>query len=141
MDKEKKTESLRFLLAAGSNIYGEKKLMEMLGEQGAPKRNNLEELVTDKDLRFTHLTMALKESKDFIYQLENRLTELCRIADTLEVGNSDIIRKWLSDDCKPCLVEHIIEGYEEIYEIMIEIDNRLMWPGWPLIGKLHDPIE
>ena len=141
MDKEKKTESLRFLLVAGSKIYGEKKLMEMLGEQGAPKRNNLEEFVTDKDLRFTHLTMALKESKDFIYQLENRLTELCRIADTLEVGNSDIIRKWLSDDCKPCLVEHIIEGYEEIYEIMIEIDNRLMWPGWPLIGKLHDPIE
>ncbi len=47
MDKEKKTESLRFLLAAGSKIYGEKKLMEMLGEQGAPKRNNLEELVTE----------------------------------------------------------------------------------------------
>ena len=141
MDKEKKTESLRFLLVAGSKIYGDKKLMEMLVKQGAPEKNNIEELVNDKELRFTHLTMALKESEDFIYQLENRLTELCRVADTLEIGNPDIIRKWLSDDCKPCLVEHIIEGYEEVYEIMIEMDNRLMWPGWPLIGKLHDPIE
>ena len=141
MDKEKKVESLRFLLATGSKIYGDKKLMEMLVKQGAPEKNSIEELVTDKDLRFTHLTMALKESEDFIYQLENRLTELCRVADTLGIGNPDIIRKWLSDDCKPCLVEHIIEGYEEVYEIMIEMDNRLMWPGWPLIGKLHDPIE
>ena len=141
MDKEKKTESLRFLLVAGSKIYGDKKLMEMLVKQGAPEKNSIEELVNDKELRFTHLTMALKESEDFIYQLENRLTELCKVADTLEIGNPDIIRKWLSDDCKPCLVEHIIEGYEEVYEIMIEMDNRLMWPGWPLIGKLHDPIE
>ena len=141
MDKEKKIESLRFLLAAGSKIYGDKKLIEMLVEQGAPKEDNIERLVIHKDLRFTHLTMALKESEDFIYQLENRLAELCKVADTLEIGNPDIIRKWLGDDCKPCLVEHIIEGYEEVYEIMIEMDNRLMWPGWPLIGKLHDPIE
>ena len=141
MDKDKKIESLRFLLAAGSKIYGDKKLMEMLIEQGAPKENNLEELVTNKNLRFTHITMALKESEDFIYQLENRLTELCNIADTLEIGEPETIRKWLNDDCKPCLVEHIVSGYEHVYEIMIELDNRLMWPGWPLIGKLHDPIE
>ena len=141
MDKNKKTESLRFLLAAGSKIYGDKKLMEMLVQQGAPQKNGIEELVTDKDLRFTHITMALKESEDFIYQLENRLTELCNIADTLELGDSETIRKWLNDDCRPCLVEHIVSGYEHVYEIMIELDNRLMWPGWPLIGKLHDPIE
>ncbi|MCH2381031.1 MAG: hypothetical protein MK228_05895 [Nitrososphaerales archaeon] len=141
MDKEKKTESLRFLLAAGSKIYGEKKLIEMLVEQGAPKKKNLDELLNDKNLRFIHITMALKESEDFIWQLENRLSELCNIAESLEIGNPDIIRKWLSDDCKPCLVEHIIEGYEDVYKIMIELDNRLMWPGWPLIGKLHDPIE
>ena len=141
MDKEKKTESLRFLLAAGSKIYGDKKLMEMLVEQGAPNKKNLDELLNDKNLRFIHITMALKESEDFIWQLENRLAELCNIAESLEIGNPDIIRKWLSDDCKPCLVEHIIEGYEDVYKIMIELDNRLMWPGWPLIGKLHDPIE
>ena len=141
MDKEKKIESLRFLLAAGSKIYGEKKLIDMLVEQGAPKKKNLDELLNDKKLRFIHITMALKESEDFIWQLENRLSELCNIAESLEIGNPDIIRKWLSDDCKPCLVEHIIEGYEDVYKIMIEVDNRLMWPGWPLIGKLHDPIE
>ena len=141
MDKEKKTESLRFLLAAGSKIYGDKKLMEMLIEQGAPNKKNLDELLNDKNLRFIHITMALKESEDFIWQLENRLAELCNIAESLEIGNPDIIRKWLSDDCKPCLVEHIIEGYEDVYKIMIELDNRLMWPGWPLIGKLHDPIK
>ena len=141
MDKEKKTESLRFLLAAGNKIYGEKKLIEMLVEQGAPNKKNLDELLHAKNLRFIHITMALKESEDFIWQLENRLSELCNIAESLETGNPDIIRKWLSDDCKPCLVEHIIEGYEDVYKIMIELDNRLMWPGWPLIGKLHDPIE
>ena len=141
MDKEKKTESLRFLLAAGNKIYGEKKLIEMLVEQGAPNKKNLDELLNDKNLRFIHITMALKESEDFIWQLENRLSELCNIAESLEIGNPDIIRKWLSDDCKPCLVEHIIEGYEDVYKIMIELDNRLMWPGWPLIGKLQDPIE
>ena len=141
MDKEKKTESLRFLLAAGSKIYGDKKLMEMLVEQGAPNKKNLDDLLNDKNLRFIHITMALKESEDFIWQLENRLAELCNIAESLEIGNPDIIRKWLSDDCKPCLIEHIIEGYEDVYKIMIELDNRLMWPGWPLIGKLHDPIE
>ncbi len=141
MDKEKKKESLSFLLAAGSKIYGEKKLREMLVEQGAPNKKNLDDLLNDKNLKFIHITMALKESEDFIWQLENRLTELCTIAESLEIGNPKIIRKWLSDDCKPCLVEHIIEGYEDVYKIMIELDNRLMWSGWPLIGKLHDPIE
>ena len=141
MNKEKKTESLRFLLAAGSKIYGDKKLIEMLVEQGAPNKKNLDDLLNDKNLKFIHITMALKESEDFIWQLENRLTELCTIAESLEIGNPEIIRKWLIDDCKPCLVEHIIEGYEDVYKIMIELDNRLMWSGWPLIGKLHDPIE
>ena len=141
MDKEKKKESLSFLLAAGSKIYGEKVLIEMLVEQGAPNKKNLDDLLNDKNLRFIHITMALKESEDFIWQLEKRLAELCTIAESLEIGNPEIIRKWLSDDCKPCLVEHIIEGYEDVYKIMIELDNRLMWSGWPLIGKLHDPIE
>ena len=141
MDNEKKKESLSFLLAAGSKIYGEKKLIEMLVKQGAPNKKNLDDLLNDKNLRFIHITMALKESEDFIWQLENRLAELCNIAESLKIGNPEIIRKWLSDDCKPCLVEHIIEGYEDVYKIMIELDNRLMWSGWPLIGKLHDPIE
>ena len=141
MDKEKKRESLRFLLSAASKIYGERKLMEMLIEQGAPSRDNLDELANDEELRFTHLTTALKESADFVGQLEIRLSELCVIAENLGFGNPKIIRKWLSDDCKPCIVEHVIDGYDEVYRIMIELDDRLMWSGWPLIGKLHDPMK
>ena len=34
-----------------------------------------------------------------------------------------------------------VEGYDDIYKILIELDERLLWHGWPLIGKLHDPIE
>ena len=141
MNKEKKKESLRFLLTAGSKIYGEKKLLEMLIKEGAPNEENLTDLVNNEKFRFIHLTMALKNSKDFIGQLESRLSELCKIADELKIGNTLLIRKWLNDDCKPCLLEHIIEDYEEVYNIMIELDNRLMWAGWPLIGKLHDPLE
>ena len=99
MDKEKKKESLGFMLTAGSKIYGEKKLLEMLIEQGAPKKESLEELLIDKNLRFIHVTMALKESTDFVGQLEIRLSELCDIAEILEVGNPVIIRKWLIDVC------------------------------------------
>ena len=141
MDKEKKGESLRFLLAAESKIYGERKLVGMLIEQGAPNRDNLDELTNDEGLRFTHLTTALKESADFVGQLEIRLSVLCVIAENLGFGNPKIIRKWLGDECKPCIVEHIIEGYDEVYKIMIDLDDRLMWSGWPLIGKLHDPMK
>ena len=81
MDKEKKKESLRFLLAAGSKIYGEKKLIEMLVKQGAPKKESLEELLDEKELRFIHITMALKESDDFVGQLEIRLSEFCEVAE------------------------------------------------------------
>ena len=109
MNNDKKIESLRFLLAAASQIYGEKKLLQMLNTQGAPQHEHIELLVNDPGLRFTHLTMALKESDDFISQLENRLTELCNIADSLEIGKPENIRKWLSDDCRPCIVEHIIQ--------------------------------
>ena len=54
MNNDKKIESLRFLLAAASQIYGEKKLLEMLNEQGAPKHEHIELLVNDSGLRFTH---------------------------------------------------------------------------------------
>jgi len=141
MNKEKKSESLAYLLEAASKIFGEKKLLEMLITEGAPKDKNLKEIVNDKKLRFLHLTMALKNSDIFLNHLETRLKEMSAIAKIIEVGNPKLIDKWLSDDCKPCLVEHVVEGYDEIYKILIELDDRLLWHGWPLIGKLHDPIE
>ena len=45
MNNDKKIESLRFLLAAASQIYGEKKLLEMLNEQGAPKHEHILSLI------------------------------------------------------------------------------------------------
>ena len=141
MNKEKKRESLAYLLEAASKIFGEKKLLEMLVSEGAPKNKNLKEIVNDDKLRFLHLTMALKNSTIFLDHLQTRLKEMSAIAKIIEVGNSELIDKWLSDECKPCLVEHVIEGYDEIYKILIELDDRLLWHGWPLIGKLHDPIN
>ena len=141
MNKEKKRESLAYLLEAANKIFGEKKLLEMLVSEGAPKNKNLKEIVNDDKLRFLHLTMALKNSTIFLDHLQTRLKEMSAIAKIIEVGNSELIDKWLSDECKPCLVEHVIEGYDEIYKILIELDDRLLWHGWPLIGKLHDPIE
>ena len=141
MNKEKKSESLAYLLEAASKIFGEKKLLEMLISEGAPKDKNLKEIVNDEKLRFLHLTMALKNSDIFLEHLQTRLKEMSSIAKIIEVGNSELIDKWLSDECKPCLVEHVIEGYDEIYKILIELDDRLLWHGWPLIGKLHDPID
>ncbi len=141
MNKEKKSESLAYLLEAASKIFGEKKLLEMLVSEGAPKDKNLKEIVNDEKLKFLHLTMALKNSDIFLNHLQTRLKEMSSIAKIIEVGNSELIDKWLSDECKPCLVEHVIEGYDEIYKILIELDDRLLWHGWPLIGKLHDPID
>ena len=141
MNKEKKRESLSYLLEAANKIFGEKKLLEMLVSEGAPKDKNLKEIVNDEKLRFLHLTMALKNSDIFLDHLQTRLKEMSAIAKIIEVGNSELIDKWLSDECKPCLVEHVIEGYDEIYKILIELDDRLLWHGWPLIGKLHDPIN
>ena len=43
MNKAKKKENLRFLLIVASKIYGEKKLIEMLIEQGAPGMDSLDE--------------------------------------------------------------------------------------------------
>ena len=141
MNKEGKSKSLAYLLEAASKIFGEKKLLEMLVSEGAPKDKNLKEIVNDDKLRFLHLTMALKNSTIFLDHLQTRLKEMSAIAKIIEVGNSELIDKWLSDECKPCLVEHVIEGYDEIYKVLIELDDRLLWHGWPLIGKLHDPIE
>ena len=141
MNKKMKSESLAYLLEAASKIFGEKKLLEMLVSEGAPKDKNLKDIVNDEKLRFLHLTMALKNSDIFLNHLQTRLKEMSSIAKIIEVGNSELIDKWLSDECKPCLVEHVIEGYDEIYKILIELDDRLLWHGWPLIGKLHVPID
>lgn len=141
MNKEKKIESLEYLLEAASKIFGEKKLLEMLVAEGAPEDKNIKEISNDEKLRFLHLTMALKNSDIFLEHLRTRLKEISEISKIIDVGNHKVIEKWLSDECKPCLIEHVIEGYDEIYSILTELDDRLLWHGWPLIGRLHDPIK
>lgn len=141
MNKEKKIESLEYLLEAANKIFGEKKLLEMLIAEGAPKDKNLKEISNNEELRFLHLTMALKNSAIFLEHLRTRLREMSEISKIIGVGNHKILEKWLSDECKPCLIEHVIEGYDEIYSILTELDDRLLWHGWPLIGRLHDPIK
>tara|TARA_B100000941_G_scaffold205128_1_gene149583 strand:- start:661 stop:1086 length:426 start_codon:yes stop_codon:yes gene_type:complete len=141
MNKEKKIESLEYLLEAANKIFGEKKLLEMLIAEGAPKDKNLKEISNNEELRFLHLTMALKNSDIFLEHLRTRLSEMSEISKIIGVGNHKILEKWLSDECKPCLIEHVIEGYDEIYSILTELDDRLLWHGWPLIGRLHDPIK
>ena len=141
MNKEKKIESLKYLLEAASKIFGEKKLLEMLVAEGAPEDKNIKEISNDEKLRFLHLTMALKNSDIFLEHLRTRLKEMSEISKIIDVGNHKAIEKWLSDECKPCLIEHVIEGYDEIYSILTELDDRLLWHGWPLIGRLHDPIK
>ena len=141
MNKEKKIESLEYLLEAASKIFGEKKLLEMLVAEGAPEDKNIKEISNDEKLRFLHLTMALKNSDIFLEHLRTRLKEMSEISKIIDVGNHKILEKWLSDECKPCLIEHVIEGYDEIYSILTELDDRLLWHGWPLIGRLHDPIK
>ena len=141
MNKEKKIESLEYLLEAASKIFGEKKLLEMLVAEGAPEDKNIKEISNDDRLRFLHLTMALKNSDIFLEHLRTRLKEMSEISKILDVGNHKVIEKWLSDECKPCLIEHVVEGYDEIYSILTELDDRLLWHGWPLIGRLHDPIK
>ena len=141
MNKEKKIESLEYLLEAASKIFGEKKLLEMLVAEGAPEDKNIKEISNDEKLRFLHLTMALKNSDIFLEHLRTRLKEISEISKIIDVGNHKVIEKWLSDECKPCLIEHVIEGYDEIYSILCELDDRLLWHGWPLIGRLHDPIK
>ena len=63
MNREKKKESLVFLLQTANKIFGEKKLLEMLVAEGAPKNKDLTQIAEDEKLRFLHLTMALKKSK------------------------------------------------------------------------------
>ena len=48
MNKEKKKESLQFLLAAAKEIFGEKKLLGMLVAEGAPEHKNIVEIIEDE---------------------------------------------------------------------------------------------
>ena len=89
--------------------------------------------------RISEVTLALRDSKPFLQTLRNRLETVGRVAGALELAGASRLAEWLGDDCDPCLVDRAVEGYELLYQILLELDELLLWTGWPLLGTLHDP--
>ncbi|MEC8948862.1 MAG: hypothetical protein VX837_02545 [Candidatus Thermoplasmatota archaeon] len=89
--------------------------------------------------RISEVTLALRDSKPFLQTLRNRLEAVGRVAGALELAGASRLMEWLGDDCDPCLVDRAVEGYGLLYQILLELDELLLWTGWPLLGTLHDP--
>ena len=89
--------------------------------------------------RISEVTLALRDSKPFLQTLRNRLETVGRVAGALELAGASRLAEWLGDDCDPCLVDRAVEGYELLYHMLLELDELLLWTGWPLLGTLHDP--
>ncbi len=90
--------------------------------------------------RISEVTLALRDSKPFLQTLRNQLEAVGRVAEALELAGASHLMEWLGDDCDPCLVDRAVEGYGLLYQILLELDELLLWTGWPLLGTLHDPI-
>ena len=90
--------------------------------------------------RISEVTLALRDSKPFLQTLRNQLEAVGRVAGALELAGASHLMEWLGDDCDPCLVDRAVEGYGLLYQILLELDELLLWTGWPLLGTLHDPI-
>ena len=90
--------------------------------------------------RISEVTLALRDSKPFLQTLRNQLEAVGRVAGALELAGASRLMEWLGDDCDPCLVDRAVEGYGLLYQILLELDELLLWTGWPLLGTLHDPI-
>ena len=89
--------------------------------------------------RISEVTLALRDSKPFLQTLRNQLEAVGRVAGALELAGASRLMEWLGDDCDPCLVDRAVEGYGLLYQILLELDELLLWTGWPLLGTLHDP--
>ena len=89
--------------------------------------------------RISEVTLALRDSKLFLQTLRNRLEAVGRVAGALELAGASRLMEWLGDDCDPCLVDRAVEDYGLLYQILLELDELLLWTGWPLLGTLHDP--
>ena len=90
--------------------------------------------------RISEITLALRDSKPFLLLLRGRLAAVARVAGALKLAGAERLAEWLGDDCDPCLVDRAIEGYDLLYRLLLELDELLLWTGWPLLGTLHDPV-
>ena len=132
MNKEKRMKVIQFLLEGAKEILGETTLKERFTEMNNP------DIDTEK-IKISHITKALRDSPEFVTDLQRRLIELKNVAETLNMPQAKIIEEWLEDDCLPCLVERVIDGYSNIYYVLIAIDEKIMWPGWGVFGKFNNP--
>ena len=107
---------------------------ESLGEQ------DFAVLFDGEPTRISEITLALRDSKPFLFLLRGRLAAVARVADALKLAGAERLAEWLGDDCDPCLLDRVIEGYDLLYRLLLELDELLLWTGWPLLGTLHDPV-
>ena len=89
--------------------------------------------------RISEVTRALRDSEPFLQTLRNRLEAGARGAGALKLAGASRLAEWLGDDCDPCLGDRAVEGYDLLYRMLLELDELLLWTGWPLLGTLHDP--
>ena len=132
MDKEKRMGVIQFLLEGANEVLGEVTLRERFTEMGNPN-------IDTEKIKINHIMRALRDSPEFLMDLQRRLIELKSVAKTLGMPQAKIIEEWLKDDCLPCLVERVIDGYSNIYYVLIAIDEKILWPGWGVFGKFNNP--
>ena len=125
MKPAEKQQVLELLLQLARKSIGEQEFTTLFGNESPA--------------RISEVTLALRDSKPFLQTLRNRLEAVGRVAGALELAGASRLMEWLGDDCEPCLVDRAVEGYGLLYQILLELDELLLWTGWPLLGTLHDP--
>ena len=125
MNPAEKQQVLKLLLRLARKSIGEQEFTTLFGNK--------------PPTRISEVTLALRNSKPFLQTLRNRLETVGRVAGALELAGASRLAEWLGDDCDPCLVDRAVEGYELLYHMLLELDELLLWTGWPLLGTLHDP--
>ena len=125
MKPAEKQQVLELLLRLARKSIGEQEFTALFGNE--------------PPARISEVTLALRDSKPFLQTLRNRLEAVGRVAGALELAGASRLMEWLGDDCDPCLVDRTVEGYGLLYQILLELDELLLWTGWPLLGTLHDP--
>ena len=125
MNPAEKQQVLKLLLRLARKSIGEQEFTTLFGNE--------------PPARISEVTLALRDSKPFLQTLRNRLETVGRVAGALELAGASRLAEWLGDDCDPCLVDRTVEGYELLYQMLLELDELLLWTGWPLLGTLHDP--
>ena len=125
MKPAEKQQVLELLLQLARKSIGEQEFTTLFGNE--------------PPARISEVTLALRDSKPFLQTLRNRLEAVGRVAGALERAGASRLMEWLGDDCDPCLVDRAVEGYGLLYQILLELDELLLWTGWPLLGTLHDP--